>query len=571
MIEKILPHPGSWVGLTALTVCLGCSESSPIRPAASSRDSARSFHFADVAAGAGLTRIAWAGRPGKDHLLDSAGTGVAFLDYDRDDRLDLYLVNGWRMKGSRILERGSNALYRGLPDGTFADVTVAAGVDGEGHWGSGVVVADYDADGWPDLFVTNFGPNLLYRNLSDGRFENVAAEVGIESPGWNTGAAFFDAEGDGDLDLYVASYIDCTLQEFLEAEPTLDWKGLEMVALGPFGLEGAPDHFFLSEQGARFVEATVESGLEDLALGYGFGVTAADYDDDGDIDIYVANDSDPNYFYRNEGDGRFREIGAWAGTALDGNGAAQAGMGIATGDVTGDGILDILVTNFAEDFTTFYSALGGGIFEDVSGELGVGSTTFQALSWGTAFADFDNDGDLDLVIVNGHIYPQIDRHPDIVGTFAQRNLLLENRDGKFFDVTEDAGPGFQLVQSSRGLAVGDYDNDGDLDLLISNQDAPPNLLRNETSVGSWLTIELEVPIGEPTPFGTTVTVTVEGRKLRRDLVAATSHLSTHDPRLHFGLGEAVRVEAVDVRWPDGTRSNRGNVAANQFLRIRKGS
>jgi hypothetical protein len=569
---RILPRQAGFFGLTALVFCLGCSETPAPRSAASSQASARSsFHFVDVAAAAGLTRIAWAGRPGKDHLLDSAGTGVAFLDFDRDGRLDLYFVNGWRMEGSRILERGRNALYRGLPDGTFADVTGEAGVDGEGHWGSGVAVADYDADGWPDLFITNFGPNLLYRNRGDGTFENVAAAVGVESPGWNTGAAFFDAEGDGDLDLYVASYIDCTLQEFLEAEPTLDWKGLEKVALGPFGLEGAPDHFFRSEGGARFVEATTESGLEDRALGYGFGVTAADYDDDGDIDIYVANDSDPNYYYRNEGDGRFREIGAWAGSALDGNGAAQAGMGIAVGDVTGDGLLDILVTNFAEDFTTFYSGLGGGLFEDASGELGVGTATFQVLSWGTAFADFDNDGDLDLVIVNGHIYPQIDRHPDIVGTFAQRNLLLENRQGKFFDITEDAGPGFQLVQSSRGLAVGDYDNDGDPDLLISNQDAPPNLLRNDTPGGAWLTVELEVPDGEPTPLGTRVTVTVNGRNLRRDLVAATSHMSSHDPRLHFGLGEAVNVEEIDVKWPDGTHSIRTNVPVNRFVRIQKGS
>src|SRR6266436_5427498 len=246
------------------------------------------FRFVDVAAKAGLTRVLLSGRPDKDHLLDSSGGGVAFLDYDKDGRLDVYLVNGWRLQDGRVVERGRNALYRGLADGTFRDVTDEAGVGGEGQWGQGVAVADYDGDGWPDILVTNFGRNVLYRNLGNGRFENVAARVGLESPGWNTGAAFFDADGDGDLDLYVASYIDCTLDDVLRARPTLDWKGLEKVAAGPFGLTGAPDHFFRSEGGRRFVDATAAAGLEDRGLAYGFAVRAADYDDDGDIDLYVA-------------------------------------------------------------------------------------------------------------------------------------------------------------------------------------------------------------------------------------------------------------------------------------------
>jgi len=538
-------------------------------------DEAPRFHFVDVAEQAGLTRVTWGGRPDKDHLLDSAGTGVAFLDYDRDGRLDIYLVNGWKLAGPKVLERGHNALYRGLPDGTFRDVTDAAGVAGEGRWGAGVSVADYDGDGWPDIFVTTFGANLLYRNLAHGRFEEVAAKVGVEAPGWNTGAAFFDADGDGDLDLYVASYIDCTLDEVLRAKPTLAWRGLEKVAFGPFGLAGAPDHFFRSQGGRSFVDATVEAGMQDRARGFGFGVRAADYDRDGDCDVYVANDSDPNYLYRNEGKGGFKETATWAGCGLDGNGAAQASMGLAVGDADGDGLLDVFTTNFSEDFSTLYRGLGAGLFEDVSRSSGVGPSTFRALSWGTALADFDNDGDLDLVIANGHIYPQVDRHPEIVGTFAQRNLLLDNRSRpgtmQFVDVSASAGPGFEVQRSSRGLAVGDYDDDGDLDILISNVDAAPTLLRNDTRGGAWLTVVCEDAQGGRAPIGAVVSVQAGGHTQQRDVAAGDSFLSTHDPRPHFGLGAVEKVDEVRVRWPDGTESVRRGVAARQFLRIRKGT
>ncbi len=546
---------------------IGCGCSTQVAPGArADRPAPSRFHFVDVAAEARLTRVLLAGRPGKDHLLDSAGAGAAFLDYDRDGRLDIYLVNGWRLAGSRIVERGANALYRGLPGGRFRDVTLEAGVGGEGRWGDGVAVADYDADGWPDLLVTNFGPNILYHNRGDGRFENVAGALGLESPGWNTGAAFFDADGDGDLDLYVASYIDCTLQEVLDATRTLDWKGLEKVAPGPFGLKGAADHFFRAE-GGRFVDATLQAGFEDKALGYGFGVRAADYDDDGDADLYVANDSDANYLYRNEGGGLFREIGLWSGCALDRNGAAQAGMGIATGDATGDGILDIFVTNFSEDFSTLYRGLGGGFYEDDSERAGVGPPTYLPLSWGTAMADFDNDGDLDLMVANGHVYPQIDNHPEIMGHFAQRNLLLENEGGIFRDVTGEAGPGLQRMSASRGLAVGDYDDDGDLDVLITNLDEPPSLLRNDSRTGSWLTLICDDPRMGAVPIGTQVRVALGDRRLRRDVASGDSYLSSHDPRLHFGLKEAEAVDEVEVRWPDGKRTVLRDVPARQFLRI----
>ncbi len=445
---KELSSPRVFAVLAAVVGALGLARAdSPVKPPAAGSDP--HFRFVDVSRQARLDRVVLSGRPEKDHLLDSSGTGIAFLDYDRDGRLDVYVVNGWRLDGARVAERGRNALYRGLPGGTFEDVTDAAGVGGEERWGSGVAVADFDRDGWPDLFVTTFGANLLYRNLGTGRFEDVAAKVGVDAPGWNTGAAFFDADGDGFLDLYVASYIDCTLADVLSAKRTLDWRGLEKVAVGPFGLKGAPDHFFRSVGGKRFVDATAEAGLEDRARGFGFAVRAADFDGDGRVDLYVANDSDPNYLYRNEGNGRFKEMATWSGSALDANGAAQASMGIGVGDATGDGLLDVFVTNFSEDFSTLYRGLGNLLFEDASRETGVGQPTYRPLSWGTAFADFDNDGDLDLVVANGHIYPQIDRHPELIGTFAQRNLLLENQGPGaatlFRDVTAEAGPGFEPV------------------------------------------------------------------------------------------------------------------------------
>jgi hypothetical protein len=522
----------------------------------------------DVAPSSGLTRVLSYGRPGKDHLLDSAGAGCAFLDFDRDGRLDIYLVNGWRLEGSRVVERGKNALYRGTVDGAFEDVTDRAGCGGEGRWGAGVAAADYDGDGWTDILVTNFGPNLLYRNRRDGTFEDVAARLGVESPGWNAGAAFFDADGDGDLDLYIARYIQCTLDDVLAAKRTLDWKGVARVAFGPFGLTGEPDRFFRAEEG-RFVEKTVEAGLEDRALAFGFSVRAADFDGDGDTDIYVANDSDANYLYRNDGKGTFREVGVWSGCSLDGGGAAQASMGVAAGDIDGDGILDIYVTNFAEDQSTLYHGLGEGMFEDATATAGLKEPTYMPLSWGTVMADLDADGDLDIVEAAGHIYPQVDEHPGQGQTYGQRKLLLENRGGKFTNVAATAGPGFEPARPSRGLVAGDVDNDGDLDLLVTSLDAPPALLRNEGPQGAWLIIQFEDATGPISVPGAKVTVTAGGRRLVRDTCAGESYCSTGDPRPHFGLGGAERAATVEVRWPGGASSVVKDVPARQILKVRR--
>ena len=521
-----------------------------------------------MAAAAGLERVLLAGRKGKDHLLDSAGAGAAWLDYDGDGHMDLYLVNGWRLDGRRVREKGKNALYRNRGDGTFEDRTDQAGVAGGGQWGSGVAVADYDRDGRPDLLVTNFGANILYRNLGDGRFADVAEKAGIQAPGWNTGAAFLDADRDGNPDLYIAGYIQNDIQQVLEARPTLNWKGMDKVAVGPFGLTGAGDHFFHNEGDGTFTEATAEAGLNDRGMAYGFAVRALDYDGDGDTDLYVANDSDPNYLYRNDGTGRFQEVGVWSGAALDAGGSAQAGMGVAVGDVDNDGKPDIYVTNFAEDLSTLYLNLGGGFFRDATVEAGLGEATFMDLSWGTAFVDLDNDGDQDLVIANGHIYPQVDDHPETGMTYAQHNRLMENLGGgRFSDATSGAGAGFGLLRNSHGLAAADYDNDGDLDLLFTNLDAPPTLLRNESAAGNWLMVHVSVPPGAGTALGTLVSVEAGGRTQWRDVSSGGSYMSTHDPRLHFGLGEAATADRVKIAWPDGSETVRKGVACCQVLQV----
>jgi len=557
-----------WIGVVVLSwAAVGCGGGEADRAASKLR---AGFQFVDVAADAGLDRVIHAGRPGKDHLLDSAGSGAAWLDFDGDGRLDLYLVNAHRIEDGRIAEHGRNALYRGLGDGRFEDVTDRAGVADAEHWGCGVAVADYDDDGRPDLLVTNFGANVLYHNRGDGGFKDVSKEAGVEIPGWNSGASFFDADGDGDLDLYIAAYIEQSLDEVLVARRTLDWKGVDTVAAGPFGMPGAPDHFLLNRGEGRFDVATGSAGLTDHALGYGLGTRAIDVDDDGDIDMYVANDSDANFLYRNEGEGVFRETGLWSGAAFDVGGAAQAGMGVAAGDVDGNGTIDLVVTNFSEDFSTLYLGDGTGLFSDASDASGVGAATRLPLSWGTALADLDSDGDLDLVIANGHIYPQVDEHPEFGMRYEQRNQLLENLgDGTFREVTESAGPGFALQRSSRGLAVGDYDDDGDLDLLFTHLDRPPSLLRNESAQGHWLTVILPSSPGDGPEIGARLSVQASGRTFIRDLASGDSYLSSHDPRLHVGLGDATRVERLVVDWPDGQQTTLADVDVDQFIEVRR--
>ncbi len=538
--------------LVALLIGGGCggTDPSPAPPPLP----APAFHFVEVK---GVDTVTWCGRRDKPHILESGGSGLALFDYDLDGDLDLYLVNGWRLEGAEVKEKGRNALWRNRGDGTFEDVTEKAGVGDDG-WGCGVATGDVDGDGDPDLFVTNFGPDVLYVNRGDGTFARAKDPPGID--GWSTGAVFFDADGDGDEDLYVAAYIDATLEDVLRAKPTLDWHGVK-VMLGPFGLEGKRNAYFENLGGGKFADATAKAGLTDVGAYFSFGVVALDLDADADLDLYVANDSNPNYLYRNERGGRFKEVGLWSGAALDANGLAQAGMGVSAGDYDEDGDPDLFVTNFAQDSSTLYRNEGKGLFADVSEAAGVRGPTYAPLSWGTAFGDFDLDGDLDLFVANGHIYPQADAVPEAATSYAQTNLLLANRgDGRFADASRDAGPGFLASKSSRGVAAGDIDNDGDIDLVISNIDAPPTVLHNKTERrGHWLTVDA--------PGARRVVVEARGRRWTRDFVAGGSYLATSDPRFHFGLGQVEQVDRLTVVWPDGAEQALADVAPDRIVGI----
>ncbi len=525
--------------------------------------------FQDVAAEAGLEVVTYCGSLEKNHIQEASGTGGAFFDYDGDGYLDLYIVNAWRIVDRKVVLKGANVLYRNRGDGTFADVTAQAGV-GDRGWGAGVCVGDFDNDDHPDLYVTNAGRNVLYRNNGDGTFADVTKLAGVGNPGMGTGAAFLDYDGDGYLDLYVANYVRSTLEEVLGAERTRMWRGVGKVLLGPRGLQGDADVFYRNNGDGTFTDVTASAGLLGRVPFYGFGVCAADYDDDGDADIYVANDTNPNFIYRNNGDGTFKEVGAWMNAARTKGGIAQAGMGVDAGDYDNDGDFDFFVTNFSQDYSTLYQNQGR-YFEDITPKAGLWKSTYMSLSWGTTFFDYDNDGVLDLFIANGHIYPQLEGVENYAETYRQPNQLFRNQGGRFVDVSDQAGPGMMLVQSSRGAVFGDYDNDGDVDVAVLNIDDRPNLLRNDGgNAGHWLQVKTVGTRSNRMGIGARVRVRADSLVQIREIRSGSSYLSQNDMRAHFGLGERTMADTVEVRWPAGSVDRLVNVPADRLIVVEEG-
>ena len=515
--------------------------------------------FEDVSAKAGIS--SWHHTMGSSKIQfirESPGSGVALLDYDGDGWLDIYLVNGSTYEAVFDMTAPPHAaLFHNNHDGTFTDVTAKAGI-GNDRWGFGVAVGDYDNDGWPDLYVTNFGKNRLYHNNHDGTFTDLAEKAGVQLGGWSSGPSFGDYDGDGKLDLFIPGYVHYEPDQ--EPRPganpvnpnSCQFRGVN-VFCGPRGLKGEPDHLFHNNGDGTFTDVSVKAGVADPHGYYGFTGLFADLNNDGRPDLVVADDSTPNYLYINKGDGTFQEESAQSGYAVNESGRTTASMGIAVGDYRNNGWLDLFHTTFSDDYDVLYRNDGDANFTDASYQAGLAEPTVPFLGWGDGFVDYDNDGWKDLFIANGHVYPVVDQNH--WGTsFAQRPLLFHNREGKNFElVAAVEGTGLAAIIPARGAAFGDLFNDGKIDVVINNLNKAPTLLRNvNPDHHHWVELSL---VGGPKStrdaIGATVYLTAGGLKQRGDVLSGGSFASSNDLRVHFGLGEAEKIDAVEIHWPSG--------------------
>lgn len=520
--------------------------------------------FLDAARAAGLAAFRnTCGSIAKNYLIETLGSGVALFDYNNDGLVDVLLVNGssFEILSNPGVPRCSSRLFRNNGDGTFTDVTRESKLVNEG-WGVGVTVGDYNNDGFRDVFITNFGSNALFRNNGDGTFTNVTREAGLEGGNWSTGCAWGDYDGDGRLDLYVSRYVDFDRARIAApgSNSYCHYQGV-VVACGPQGLPGLSDFLYHNEGDGTFREVSAEVGARDTDRAYGLGVTWVDYDNDGWPDIYVANDSVPNFLWRNKRNGTFEEVGFEAGCAVSGDGRAQASMGIAVGDYDNDGWLDLLVTNFAEDYSTLYHN-DRGRFEDVTYQAGLGAVAYKDMKWGTGFIDLDNDSWLDLFVANGHIYPQVDGHTS--NTYKQHNRLFRNLRNGRFTALASAETGFGEACSSRGAAFGDLTNNGQIEIVVNNIDASPFLYKPaHTSSGAWVRFRLQGTKSNRDAIGARVSVTANGLTQIAEARSAESYVSASDVRLHFGLGQAKIIEHLEVRWPNRAVEQRTSLAVNR--------
>jgi hypothetical protein len=534
--------------------------------------------FVNVARESGLNaKTIFGGEHKNKYLLETTGCGIAFYDYDNDGWLDIFIVNGSRLEGFPAGTEPTSHLFRNNRDGTFTDVTAKAGLAHSG-WGQGVCVGDYDNDGWDDLFVTYYGKNVLYHNNGDGTFTDVSQKAGVAGKvtRWNTGCAFVDYDRDGRLDLFVANYIDMDLATapVPESGPCL-YKGV-MVACGPPGLQGGKNILYHNNGDGTFTDVSEAAGIFRANGTYGLGVLTADFDNDGWPDIYVANDSTASALYHNKKNGAFEDVAIEAGCALSPDGKPQAGMGVSAADYDLDGNLDLVKTNFAGDTPSLYHNIGGGAFEDATFAAGLGAHT-QFLGWGCGFFDFDNDGWPDILICNGHVYPEVEQLKTEAG-YPQRKLLYHNlRNGHFADVSLQAGPGLSDPVAARGCAFGDFDNDGNIDVVVNTVNDYPQLLRCTSTTGNnWIKVRIMGTKSNRSGIGARLICVThpagEAKPHRQidEIRSGGSYISQNDLRIHFGLGKAEKVDALEIHWPSGQVDTLKDIKANQQIFVKEG-
>ena len=541
--------------------------------------------FEDVAEQTGVGRFKHhSGSAAKDYIIDTPSGGCAIFDYDGDGRADIYLLNGSTIAAMQGKEKPPRAaLFRNKGNWQFEDVTDKAGVANE-RWGFGVAVGDYDNDGRPDMYVGNYGTSRLYHNNGDGTFTDVAEKLNVARKGWSTGATWGDYDRDGRLDLFVPGYVEFDLNN-LPPNPSEVGKPGQInqnfcqfrgtpVMCGPRGLRGASDTLYHQRSDGTFEDVSVKAGVNDPNRYYGFASVFIHGDDDDLLDLVVINDSTPNLFYINKGNGTFEEVGYPSGMALNENGREQAGMGLGVGDYDNDGRVDFYVTNFSDDSNTLRHNDGEGNFTDVTFQSGHGEVTIPFLGWGTSFIDYDNDGWKDVLVANGHVYPAVDKQQ--WGTsFAQQPLLFRNLgNGRFERAPAAPGSGLARAWPSRGLATGDLDGDGRLDAVLNNLDTKPAVLRNATNAaGHWLELQLVGDVLKKSPkdaTGAIVYVTTGKLRQRADLFSGASFGSQNDPRLHFGLGQAARVDRLEVKWPNGALETFDVASVDRVLTLVEG-
>ena len=535
------------------------------------------MQFINVARESGLnTQTIFGGEHKNKYLLETTGCGIAFYDYDNDGWLDIFVVNGSRLGGFSKGEEPTCHLYKNNRDGTFTDVTVEAGLVRSG-WGQGCCIGDYDNDGWDDLFVTYYGQNVLWHNNGNGTFTDVTGKAGLlqNRLRWNSGCAFVDYDRDGCLDLFIANYIDLDLATapVPESGPCL-YKSV-MVACGPPGLPGGKNILYHNTGKGTFVDVSETSGITQTNGTYGLGVLTADFDNDGFTDIYVANDSTASTLYHNQKNGTFVDVSVEAGCAFSADGKPQAGMGVSAADYDGDGNIDILKTNFAGDTPSLYRNRGNNSFEDTTYTAGLGANT-RFLGWGAGFIDFDNDSWPDILICNGHVYPEVEQLKTEAG-YAQRKVLYRNLgSGHFEDVSMYGGPGITETAPNRGCAFGDFDNDGDIDVVTNCTNATPQLLRCDSHTGNnWVKIKCVGTKSNRSAIGARLRCVIKapnGKAHQQidEVRSGGSYYSQNDLRIHFGVGKADKVDLLEIRWPNGQTETFKDLQVNRLFRIKEG-